>query len=147
MTLRRLLRAHRLVEVDAASPLMAMVDVVFLLMIFFLFGSARFSELQLVAALAAKGPAVSSRPGETAWLTLRTQGTGEVQYRVNGGDWLFDRASVHLALSVALGRSTSNGSVTVDALPGVAFQALIDALGLSERCGAVSVSLRAEKPP
>lgn len=147
MTLRRLLREQNLVEVDAASPLMAMVDVVFLLMIFFLFGSARFSELQLVTALAATGPAASSKPGETTWLTIRPRGVGEVQYRVNDGDWLSNGASAHLALSVALGRSTSNGSVTVDALPGVTFQELIDALGLSERCGAVSVSVRAEKPP
>ena len=146
MTLRRLLRDKSLVEVEAATPLMAMVDVVFLLMIFFLFGSAGFSELQLVTALSARGAAPSRRPGETTWLTLRHQGAGEVQYRVNDAGWSSDPASVQQALSAALRRSTSNGRVTVDARPGVSFQELIDALGLGERCGAVTVSLRAEEP-
>ncbi len=137
-----------------ATPLMALVDVVFLLMTFFLFATAGLGQQQLVADLSRSGDAAPSPQSRTCWLTIRPTSFSAVGYRVNGGPWL-DRASdaqaaladasdAQAALADALEKPDMDGTVTIDALPGVAFQSVIDAFALAERGGCRAVALRTE---
>ena len=145
MTLRRRLLQRRSADAPGASPLMAMVDVVFLLMIFFLFGSTRFHERQLVASLTRSASSVSRAPGRATWLTLRSGPSDRIGYRVNDGAWIDDAVAACAVLSTTLTHPGADGALIVDALPGVRFQALMDALALGQRCGAATTTLRAKE--
>jgi biopolymer transport protein ExbD len=127
-----------------ATPLMSLVDVVFLLMTFFLFGTVGLRQQQLAADLSRPGDSPVVGRSRTCWLTIRPTSPGAVAYRVDGGPWL-DRASdVQDLLVDALAKPDADGTVTIDALPGVAFQSVIDAFALAERGGCQSVALKAE---
>jgi len=123
---------------------MSLVDVVFLLMTFFLFAAAGLGQQQLVADLTRSGDSSSSSRLRTCWLTIRPTSPRAVAYRVNGGPWNGQAGDVEAALAEALDQPDVDGSVTIDALPGVAFQSVIDAFALAERGGCRSVALRTE---
>ncbi|MCH8250962.1 MAG: biopolymer transporter ExbD [Planctomycetes bacterium] len=145
MTIRR--RLLRLSEgaVDARTPLMAMIDVVFLLMIFFLFDFDAIREQQLVAALERPSATRSVAARSACWLTLRQEPDGGIGFRVDDGRWLRREKDLHTALQMSLARGGSSGTLIVDALEGVAFQEVIDALALGERCGAITTTLRVDQ--
>ena len=87
MTIRR--RLLRLSEgaVDARTPLMAMIDVVFLLMIFFLFDFDAIREQQLVAALERPSATRSVAASSACWRTLRQEADGGRGFRGDRGRW------------------------------------------------------------
>ena len=127
-----------------ATPLMSLVDVVFLLLTFFLFATAGLGQQQLVADLTRSGDSPASPQSRTCWLTIRPTSPSMVAYRVNGGPWIDQASDAEAALAEALDQPDVDGSVTIDALPGVAFQSVIDAFALAERGGCRSVALSTE---
>ena len=127
-----------------ATPLMAFVDVVFLLMTFFLFATAGLGQQQLIADLFRSGDSPPSPQSRTCWLTIRPTSLSAVGYRVNGGPWLNRASDAEAALAEALEKPDMDGTVTIDALSGVAFESVIDAFALAERGGCRAVALRTE---
>ncbi len=144
MTLRRRMLQEACAPVDVRTSLMAMVDVVFLLMIFFLFGFGPIREQQLVAALTGDQLARAPTPGRTTWLSLRTVQANALEYRVDGGEWTPQVVRARAELTVALASPGADGTVTVDPMAGVSFQAVVDAFALGEHCGAASAALHTE---
>lgn len=144
MSFRRRLRSLHDPDVDTRTALMAMIDVVFLLMIFFLFGSTGFVDQQLLASLPTPASQPPSPSKSSSWLTLRLGEAGGVEYRIDGGDWSDRIDQAESRLSAALSSLASNGRAVVDCLPGVSFQSIVDALALAQRCGASGISLRTD---
>ena len=138
---------QRLADDGGAGPvaLTPMIDVVFLLMIFFLFGTIPLGERQILAAIAraSTAPAASSGAGP-CWVAIRPGEAGGVAYRVDGGAWLTSLTDVEVDLAAALARPDRDGRVTVDAQPGVSFQRVVDVFTVAQRLGATGVSMRAD---
>lgn len=144
MSYRTRLFQMRRASGTGAAPLMSLVDVVFLLMTFFLFGSIGLRQQQLVADLSRGGGSADARQLRTCWLTLRPISPTAAAYRINGGAWRDRAEDARLDLAEALRAPEADGTVTIDALPGAAFQSVIDAFTLAEAAGARSVAMRTE---
>ena len=144
MNLRRqLARAQR--ESSAKPvPLTAMIDIVFLLLIFFLFGSFDFAEQQVTAALAGGGSNPTS-PKDAVWLQLARPGEGPLEYAIDAGPWTPDAASVGTVLTTRLGVTSPAPALIVDTAAGVTLQDLIDAFALARSAGADHIAIHSRK--
>ena len=144
MTIRRHIADTYRSGASAVMPLTALIDVVFLVLIFFLFSSFDFSEVQVLTSLSrAEGTAVSA--SESVWLRVRRGPTGQVEYAVDDGPFTSVTATARESISAGLSRSVAPGGVIVDAETGVLLQELLDAFSLARQAGAGSVALRAEE--
>jgi biopolymer transport protein ExbD len=141
MTPRRRLQQLASESVSNASVLTPMVDIVFLLMIFFLFGSIDFSERQIMAALSQSGPG-QTQPGTTIWLRLRPAAGGALEYAVDDAAYLADAEAVFAGIDLAC-RGAVAPRVIVDPESGVNLQHLVDVMARARQCGA-EVALHAE---
>lgn len=145
MMLRRRLAALHGRDEPAGGALMPMIDVVFLLMIFFLFGRVPLGEQQILARLA-ETPA--GHTGESAtmrhWVTLRRDEAGHLAYRLNGGPWWSDSSQLVDMLSAALQSPRASGEVAIDSEAGVSYQDIIDTFALVEHAGATQATLVAQ---
>lgn len=140
MNLRRqLARAQR--ESSATPvPLTAMIDIVFLLLIFFLFGSFDFAEQQVIAALSGSGSGSPSAEN-AVWLQLAHPDNGPLKYAIDAGPWTPDAASVGNLLTTRLGVSSPAPGLIIDTAAGVTLQDLIDAFALARSAGADSIAI------
>jgi biopolymer transport protein ExbD len=119
-----------------------MIDVVFLLLIFFLFGSFDFAERQVIATLA-RACSSSSVVDHTIWVRLRRGAQGDLEYAVDDGPFTADDAAV--GRSIAARCALASGAVVVvDAAAGVTLQELLDTFALARQAGATEAALRAD---
>jgi|GEM_PF-6281085 len=144
MNFRQRLLRQRADHAEAAIPLTPMIDVVFLLIIFILFGDMGLCERQLVASLAPSGQALTPASSLATWLSIRLATDRAVEYRVNGGQWQAKTDDVSQSLSASLRAGRSDGGVVVDPREGVSLQVVIDAFVLCESAGARRMSLRTD---
>ncbi len=126
----------------AAAALTPMIDVVFLLMIFFLFGTIPLGERQILAAIAAAPAASPAAAGGPCRVVLRTD--GGLRYQVDGGAWVESFATLEGQIADRLRHPDCDGYVTVDAQAGVAFQHVVDVFSAAQRCGALGVSMKSD---
>ncbi|MFQ5490097.1 MAG: biopolymer transporter ExbD [Phycisphaerae bacterium] len=145
MTLRRQLARAEQHSPATPVPLTAMIDIVFLLLIFFLFGSFDFAEQQVVAALS--GSSSQARAGDDAlWLQLARSSDGPVEYAIDAGPWTADPASLTTLLNTRLARSPTPPPVIIDPTSGVTLQDLVDAFGLAKSAGADQIAIHSPDP-
>ena len=160
MIARRLLMAHQTPETPSIMSITPMIDIVFLLIIFFLFGDANLREQQVIATLAAAGDALPTASPTATWLAIRLgEGVDDApEFRVDGGPWQNNVGVVSALLSEALAiqRAEYQGSVqaaettgpilavVVDPHEGVSLQTLVEAFALCEAAGATTVSVRTD---
>ncbi|RJP36380.1 MAG: hypothetical protein C4547_07455 [Phycisphaerales bacterium] len=126
----------------AGIPLTPMIDVVFLLIIFLLFGRFDVSERQVIANLQPPGDRPATSASRDVWLTLR-QESGELLYRLNDGAWSADAAAMTDELASLL-QHHFGAAVIVDPKEGVTVQQVVDAFGACAQAGAAGVSLRTD---
>lgn len=140
MTFRQRLAQSDESPAGARISLAAMIDMVFLLLIFFLFGSFDFAEQQVITALT-RDSAAATAADPAIWLRVRPS-SGGLQYAVDGQSFVqLDRATEALA---ARCRATAHPTVVVDVAAGVRLQQLMDTFALARQAGAAEVALRAE---
>ena len=137
---------RRLIQLDDSPaggrvPLTAMIDVVFLLLIFFLFGSFDFAERQVIATLA-RASSSSSVVDHTIWVRVRRGAQGDLEYAVDDGLFTTDDAAA--GRSIAARCALASGAVVVDAAAGVTLQELLDTCALARQAGATQAALRAD---
>ncbi|MCP4250309.1 MAG: hypothetical protein GY778_24970 [bacterium] len=120
--------------------LAAMIDMVFLLLIFFLFGSFDFAEQQVIAVLT-RDSAAATVAEPPIWLRVR-QSSGSLEYAVD--DQPFARPDRATDVLAARCRESVNPTVVVEVAAGVKLQQLMDTFALARQAGAAEVALRAE---
>ena len=140
MNLRRQLARAQQESSAKPVPLTAMIDIVFLLLIFFLFGSFDFAEQQVIAALSDSG-SESPSAENTIWLQLARPGDGPLEYAIDAGPWTPDAASVGNLLTARLGVTSPAPALIIDTAAGVTLQDLIDAFALARSAGADSIAI------
>ncbi len=142
MSLRRQLLAVESRRGLAGIPLTPMIDVVFLLIIFLLFGRFDVGERQVIAELQPTGDRPSLSASRDIWLTLRLE-AGALTYRINDGGWSGDAGAMTEGLSALL-RQNFGAAVIVDPKEGVSMQHVVDAFAACNEAGAAGVSLRTD---
>ena len=141
MTFRQRLAQSDEAPVGARVSLAAMIDIVFLLLIFFLFGSFDFAEQQVITALTRDSAAAAAAGDPPIWLRVRPS-SGGLQFAVDGQSFVrADRATEALA---ARCREIAHPTVVVDVAAGVKLQQLMDTFALARQAGAAKVAFRAE---
>ena len=127
----------------AAMPLTALIDVVFLVLIFFLFSSFGFAEAQVLTALSRAGGAVDSLH-ESTWLRLRRGPADSVEYAVDDGRFSGSTDFTEQVLARRFSEFPAEPTVIIDPQGGVLLQELLDSFALARRAGARQVALRAD---
>ena len=130
-----------------AAMLTSMIDIVFLLMIFFLFGRFRLHEGQLLAGLVRPGQSVASRDEQVVWVTVRRDG-GAVRFAVNDAPPVGNPRSLAARLADTM-RDAEPGRVRliVDPQPGSQFEDLMAVWDAGLSLGVSRIGLRAQPPP
>lgn len=144
MNLYRRLESLHAEDAPGGFPLTPMIDMVFLLIIFLLFGTMGIGERQLVASLQPTGRDPIAADDGAAWLTVRRAEGGAVEYRVNGGAWVGEAGTAEAELRAALSAGPPGRRVAVDPLAGVSMQETVDAFMLCRHAGAEDVALRTD---
>ena len=130
-----------------SAVLTSMIDIVFLLMIFFLFGRFRLHEGQLLAGLVRPGQTVAARDEQVIWVTVR-RGAGAAEFTVNDAPPVADARSLAARLADTM-RDAGPGRVRliVDPQPGSQFEDLMTVWDAGLSLGISRIGLHAQQQP
>lgn len=115
-------------------PMTALIDVVFILLFFFMLASSQVSWRNLPLSLGGKVRMADTQPGELWWLRVEADGTLRLNDHEVAPDLLIGKLRQH------------QGRLSVSAEPGVKLQQLVDVLDQVRATG-VQVSVDKLPPP